>query len=446
MQIKDLSTEGFPAWSSFICTQRMTGLRAQTLKRGKPNGTSTTDVATDLPLEHITQTTTDSLAAGDWTLQLGSWPCFIFNPGNVRFSPGVVDQIILMAFVEEGVTVPVAPNNLLFGIFDEERNMSIVEPYVGPTPSVNTFTFTRTQKIDVDKRFHSYFFVNKQNSNQLVGGFEVKNMAARFLYSPDTYLAVTYTERRKYTPYDLISAVGGLLTYTMAAWFILFGRGKYRSWGLVQRYLLHSSPDAMKKDDSNRLLPITYKDQKDLESQINSGLSPATESSSTPVSVNAYTPSLYYFSATGTPTQQNFPLSPTNRVSSSKSLNKRIDARINLKLWFVEQTLSRHYLSGFRLRNYDVDFKKFGIETYDDDEEALAPPTAHQNWNHFNPSIRTPDQNSLGKFQTSSSLSSSPRGSQMFQKNNNNLNPEEMRTQYPNVTLNQVPKEKKNRW
>ncbi|CAI2167687.1 13998_t:CDS:2 [Funneliformis geosporum] len=451
MQIKDLSVMGgFPVWSSFICTQNMTSLRAQTLKRGKPNGTSTTDVATDLPSEYISPTNTNSLAAGDWTLQLGAWPCFIFNPRNIQFIPGVVDQIILMAFINEGEQVLDGQNNLLFGIFDEERNMSMVEPFVGPTPSVNTFTFTRTQKIDVNKTPHSYFFVNKQNSNKIDGGFGVKNMVARFLYAPDTYMAVTYTERRPYTPFDLISAVGGLMTYTLAIWFLMFGRGKYRSWGLVQRYLLHNSPDALKKDEKNRLLPITYKDQKDLESQINCGLSPTTGSSSPPLSVNAYTPSLYFFSTNGTPTQQNFPSSPSNPMASSKSLNKRIDARINLKLWFVEQTLNRHYLSGFRLRNYDVDFKKFGIETYDDEEIPLTPPTAHHNWSNFNSGagVYSPDHNSHGKFQTSSSPSPSPHGSQIFQKKNNNnspLNPEELRPQYPNVTLNQVPIEKKNR-
>ncbi|CAG8564228.1 15084_t:CDS:2 [Funneliformis caledonium] len=358
MQIKDLSKDGIPVWSSFVCSPNITKLEVESLKRGESNGESK-DKATILSPEHITKTSTNALTSGDWTEKQEVWPCFVFNPRNIRFFPGEVDQIILIAYNDKEV-IKSNPNGILFGIFDEERNMSSVQPFAGPIPSVNTFTFTSSTN--------------------------------------------TYTERRPYTLYDLVSSVGGLLTLTSVIWFFLFGRGKYRSWGIVQRYLLHTSPNAMRKDDSDLLLPISYKD-KDVERQMSSNTlvgSPSTitgkpvSSSPPPISDNIHTNSLYYFSATGTPAQHGFSLPPFHPVSRSKSLNKKIDARINQKLWFVEQTLSRHYLSGFRLRNYDVELKK--LET-------------------------------LKKGHTSSSISS--------------FNPEELRPQYPNVTIRQSSLEKK---
>src|SRR5688572_27523230 len=117
-------------------------------------------------------------------------------------------------------------------------------------------------------------------------------------------------------------------------------RGKYRSWGLVQRYLLRTSPDAKKMDDSDRLFP--YENPKDIEKQMNNNTLAVSQSST------AGRNSSYYFSTTGTPTQQNFfplPSSSTLTQQSGTDLNKIIDVRINQKLWIIEQTLSRHYLS-----------------------------------------------------------------------------------------------------
>ncbi|CAG8534184.1 4204_t:CDS:2 [Funneliformis mosseae] len=399
MQIKDLSKDGIPVWSSFVCSPNITKLEVESLKRGESNGESK-DKATILSPEHITKTSTNALTSGDWTEKQEVWPCFVFNPRNIRFFPGEVDQIILIAYNDKEI-IKSNPNGILFGIFDEERNMSSVQPFAGPIPSVNTFTFTSSVRHNLYDGFHSSFFVNMQNIVRQDEPFAEKKILTRFLYSPDTYLTNTYTERRPYTLYDLVSSVGGLMTLTSVIWFFLFGRGKYRSWGIVQRYLLHTSPNAMRKDDSDQLLPISYKD-KDVERQMSSNTllgSPSTitgkpvSSSPPPISDNTHTNSLYYFSATGTPAQHEFSPPPFHPISRSKSLNKKIDARINQKLWFVEQTLSRHYLSGFRLH------------------------------------VRSLDQNSLKKGHTSSSISS--------------FNPEEFRPQYPNVTVRQSSLEEK---
>ncbi|RGB30051.1 hypothetical protein C1646_765844 [Rhizophagus diaphanus] len=431
LQIKH--SPSIPVWSSFICGQRFTGAIAQTLKRSFSG-----NVATDLPQSYIQRLNTEGLTIGDWTNQTGFWPCFVFNPGNTLFfKPGEIDQIILYGVANNGAIPSSA--GLLFGIFNDERNLTSVDPFISPVPSSNTYTFTSYERIDITKNFHSYFFVNQQSTTEL----EVlanQSIAARFRYSPDTYLIQTYTERVQYTPYDVISNVGGLTTYALAIWFVLFGRGKYRSWGLIQRYLLRNSPDAKKKDNSNSLLPFTYEKSKDFDN--NSTLVGSKNFDD----IDEQSTSANYFSSTGTPTQSRVTnsLSPNSVISPSynsvKELNKRIDTRINQKLWFVEQTLNRHYLSGFKLRRYDDDIKKLeqlGVDTYDDDNNenvALTPPpTNHHNWNSFDSNV----QNNHKNIQIPPSLVPGNKRSK------DNLNPEEQRAQYPNVVVGQIPLEKK---
>ncbi|GBB92524.1 hypothetical protein RclHR1_02020006 [Rhizophagus clarus] len=417
-----------------MCGQGFTGMVAQTLKRG-PTGTNT-DVATELPQSYIQKISTVNLTTGDWTNQTGTWPCFIFNPGNnIFFKTGVIDQIILLGLVNNKVNS--GSSGLIFGIFDKERNLSSIEPFISPIPSINTYTFTRNERLDDNNILHSYFFVNKQNIVS-IDNFQNPNLAAKFAYSPDTYLVQNYTEKVPYTPYDLISAVGGLTTYALAIWFVLFGRGKYRSWGLIQRYVLRNSPDARKKDNHNSLLPYTNEKSRD------------TDNNSTLVGSKNFEDerpsSTFYFSSSGTPTQSRFinSISPNSVITSSyystKELNKRIDAKINQKLWFVEQTLNRHYLSGFKLRRYDVDLKKLGFDTsYDDDNDdkmALTPPTIHHNWNNIDSNVQT-NQTNHKSIQISPSLT--------HYDSRDSINPEEQRTQYPNVAIGQVPLEKKQR-
>ncbi|PKC56466.1 hypothetical protein RhiirA1_429086 [Rhizophagus irregularis] len=438
LQISNLTT--IPVWSSFICGQGFSGATAQILKRGIPGKTA--DIATDLPQSSIQRTTTDILTTGDWTNQSGSWPCFIFNPGkNMFFKPGEIDQIIILGLVGQEPTP--TPSGLLFGVFNNERGISSVDPFVSPVPSINTYTFTSYERIDVSNIPHSYFFVNKQNT--ITTSFENKQLAAKFAYSPDTYLVQKYTEKVQYTPYDLISNVGGLTTYALAVWFILFGRGKYRSWGLIQRYVLRNSPDARKKDHSNTLLPFTNEKSQDIDNNSTLVSSKNFDDEDRPSSA-------FYFSTSGTPTQSRFTnsLSPNTITPqsyySSKELNKRIEAKINQKLWFVEQTLNqqtlnRHYLSGFKLRRYDDDIKKLeqlGFDTsYDDDNNeyvALTPPPAnHHNWNSFDSNV----QNNHKNIQIPPSLIPGNK------RSNDNLNPEEQRSQYPNVVVGQIPLEKK---
>jgi hypothetical protein len=443
----------FPVWPSFICGQGITNVIAHSIKRGK---SGQGDELTDLPTEYISPATTNDLAPGDWTSGTGTWPCFVFNTNKrLNFTPGIIDQVRLTAITDQTTITP-NPTGLLFGIFDAVRILSSVDPFVGPLPSRNTFTFTKNQRFDVDGKYFTYFFVNKQNilpQNEIFESNGVNNGVATFAYSPDTYIITTYTEQRPFTPYGLISAVGGLITYAIAAWVILFGRGKYRSWGLIQRYLLRNSPDASKNDSKNRLLPNEKPSVSDIESQNNITLvgtpSPGSDDKS-------FRPtSAYYFTASGNPNHPNYnsALSPNSTIISpsnpndARELNKLIDAKINQKLWFVEQTLSRHYLAGFRLRRYDVDSNKLGHSTpHEEVGGALTPPTVRHSWNNLDPGHRVsfappPTQKTPSPHNSHNSNNSN-------QNNNNSVNsfnPEEQRSQYPNVAIGQVPIEKKMR-
>ncbi|CAB4389426.1 unnamed protein product [Rhizophagus irregularis] len=191
------------------------------------------------------------------------------------------------------------------------------------------FTFTRSERLDVENILHSYFSVNQQNSIKFDSASE--NTYASFFYSPDSYLVTRYVEKVLYTPNDLISAIGGLITYALTAWFILFGRGKHRSWGWIQRFLLCTSPNANKNYNRNQILPIAYEKPSVIESQINYDT-----------------------------------LANSSQVQLMKDLNEKID-KINQKLWTFEQTLSCHYLSGFRL--HDFDSKELGFDSLYDKEE-----------------------------------------------------------------------------
>ncbi|RHZ60999.1 hypothetical protein Glove_350g20 [Diversispora epigaea] len=443
MSMNNLSTTGIPIWNSFVCSQNLSSITIETLRRGRTfgNGTETTDKATLLPESYISKTDTKSLTSGDWTLTTGTWPCFYFNNSNkdYKFIPGVVDQLIIVALVEGNQTQQ--DTGLLFGVFDDIRPLNVVEPFNAGIPSINTYTFSLTERVDVNNKEYLYFTVNTQNYHP-IAAFGNPSIAARFLYSPDTYLSIKYVEKLEYTIYDIIAASGGNLTYAIALWIILFGRGKYKSWGLVQRYILRNSPDVNKKDDSNRLVNIPFysnknvisfggdeKDKKNNSNDKNNDYNGRNynnnntnnnndknngknkdndlenQDNQTPYnqqphyySERSSATSPFYFSTTGSPTD--YPKSATTPTFGNiddrsnigvgggsgmihggggrglneltdKEITKKINKIVDEKLWFLEQTISRHYLSGFRLRRYNSDLRKLKQKSGhgDDDDE-----------------------------------------------------------------------------
>ncbi|CAG8527476.1 2958_t:CDS:2 [Diversispora eburnea] len=274
MSMNNLTTTGIPIWNSFVFSQNLTSIIVER-RRTLGNGTTTTDKATQLPDSYISKTDTNSLTSGDWTLTTGTSPCFYFNNSNkdYKFIPEIVGQLIIVVLVDGNQSK--AENGLLFGVFDDIRPRNVVEPFNAGIPSVNTYTFTLTERKDQNNKEYLYFTVNTQNYHPMT--FANGSIAARFLYSPDTYLSIKYVEKPRYTIYDIIAASGGNLTYAIALWIILF-------------------------------------DENSLDGRLNE--------------------------------------------LTDKEITKKINKIVDEKLWFLEQTISRHYLSGFRLRRYNSDLKK----------------------------------------------------------------------------------------
>ncbi|CAG8511447.1 10196_t:CDS:2, partial [Acaulospora morrowiae] len=322
-----------PVLNSFVCGQNVTSITVQKLIRGA--GGQKIDRAFDLPQTYVFNATTNYLTTGDWTAQTGEWPCFIFRPDNdLEFQQGVLDQIIILVFFQNNYTSK-ADNGLLFGLFDQSKEISAVEPFVGPLPSINTFTFTRSEKNEINGTILPFFTVNMQNIQIQNGGFG-SNLGARFLYSPDTYQVLVYVEKRPYSYYDLFGAVGGLLTYSFGIWTFLYGRGKYKPWGIMQQYILKTSPNFQKEF---YLLPYHQGSPLLIETSDHVSSSP----SSTGAPQNHYT-NLDVISLPG----------DSSCCTGDCELMKKIDARVNEKLCFMEQNLTRHYLSGFQTRNIQV--------------------------------------------------------------------------------------------
>jgi len=193
MNVLDLSTTGIPVLNAFVCASTISGISVQKLTRGRINddGTREKDNFEYLSSNYVKQATTNVLIAGDWT-NGEVWPCFIFESSkseDLRFRAGIFDQIIILVESQNDLT-EFDNKGLLFGLFNEERNITAVDPFVASLPTVNTFTFSYSEIIDINHENHPYFTINKENINKVTGGFKSlndTNLMARFLYSPDFF-------------------------------------------------------------------------------------------------------------------------------------------------------------------------------------------------------------------------------------------------------------------
>ncbi|RHZ60932.1 hypothetical protein Glove_350g12 [Diversispora epigaea] len=189
MSINDLTSTGIPIWNSFICSQNLTRVTIETIKRGINSGNNTRaiDTTTSLPDSYISKTNTNALTTGDWTSSTGIWPCYIFNNSNkdYKFMPGTIDQFIITAYVN-GNQSQQADFGLIFGVFDDIRPLNMVEPFTAGIPSINTFTFTLTEKVDINNKEEWFSTVNKQNT-YIPSSIGSNSIVGKFLYSPETY-------------------------------------------------------------------------------------------------------------------------------------------------------------------------------------------------------------------------------------------------------------------
>ncbi|KAG9299165.1 hypothetical protein G9A89_013813 [Geosiphon pyriformis] len=64
---------------------------------------------------------------------------------------------------------------------------------------------------------------------------------------PINSLVTQYMEKNEFTWIDLFTGIGGLFTYASGLWILLFGPGSFKSWGIMQQYILKTAPNANKR-------------------------------------------------------------------------------------------------------------------------------------------------------------------------------------------------------
>lgn len=198
---------------------------------------------------------------------------------------------------------------------------------------------------------------------------------------------IKYRERLEHTLYDIIGATGGDLTFAIAIWVLLFGRGKYKSWGLIQRFILRNSPNVHKKDSDK--LPFHDNDGKgnsngeddeddknkdNRNSNVNVNDNNINDDVNNDINSDNRTSLPYHIIQ---PEQQHqHHLEPDHNISdmiygkgsdelADKEVVKKIIKMVDEKLLLFEQTISRHYLSGFRTSKYNLDLKKLDNDDCD---------------------------------------------------------------------------------
>ncbi|CAG8573225.1 2451_t:CDS:2 [Ambispora gerdemannii] len=323
INVVNKTTEGIPIPNLFVCGQHIEHITVEKIPFLSERAI--------LVEEYYLWKTNDATLKAGGDLTEGKDPCFIFQPnGTLKFkltndSNSVsIDYISIIAYSKRNISRE--DNNItLVGLWDSKRDISTRKTFFARAATINQLT---------------NISINKQNTLQ-VEKFGTEKITAMISISPDSYMVTEYTETQTYGWIDLVGTIGGLLTYAIAVWEFLFGRGKYRSWGFVQRFLLRNSPNVKK-------LPLMKKEELFNE--------PSSSSPPTRPPTNKINPE-YYVKTTGTPTQSlfrinNTPVSVDVPFSGmNDEILRKIDT-INEKLWFLEQTLSRHYLAGFRLRQY----------------------------------------------------------------------------------------------
>ncbi|CAG8537629.1 1470_t:CDS:2 [Ambispora leptoticha] len=338
INIVNKTIEGIPIPNAFVCGALIDHITVEKVPLGKK---------AIMVEEYLWQTDETILkAGGDLTEDTQNDPCFIFQPNGIfKFKltndSDSIDYISINAISNQNVSSGSAIIGAVFGLWNAERDISVIKPFAARTATINHFTFASTIRIDMDNTVHQDFTINKQNTLQ-IEKFENETIAIKFDYSPDSYMVTEYSEKQPYGWLNLVAEIGGYLTYVTGTWIFLFGRGKYKSWGFVQRFLLKNSPNAKK--------PPLMKKEEFNKARLSS-------SSTHPLD------SEYHFrtSASG------------DIYFSAAEILREVDFRINEKFWFLEQTLSRHYLAGFRLREIVKDNHDNNIDI-EQQFQTISPP------------------------------------------------------------------------
>ncbi|KAG0285880.1 hypothetical protein BGZ97_007639 [Linnemannia gamsii] len=276
-----------------------------------------------------------------------------------------------------------APAGLSMAIWNGDVNVTMIQPIWNEIPSINTLTFVYSEHKLLKGDTQPRYTLQKQNLRPM--DLANKIVFAKVEISPDSFYINQYNDNKGYSWVDLAGAIGG-----------------YKSWGIMQRYVLQTSPNSRRyrKDESppkngfeafqrwlkkqfSRLdsnadndpdnMPL-HPDPRRHSLRYSTALSTAAvvaggggkggkhndngnyNGTYTARSSMDLSGGNYYFTEQGAPGSQSLrPLAPLNENSEEQEVEeliRLIDLRIDERMWSLEKTLSRYYLDGFRLRNY----------------------------------------------------------------------------------------------
>ncbi|GJJ77681.1 hypothetical protein EMPS_10040 [Entomortierella parvispora] len=251
-----------PVPGTLVCGELLDHVQVQMVNRGRllANGSWTPDTVRDVPTSMYSVKPANTLnlrANGDWPT-LGN--CVILEPQGIWYSnnplgevgDACIDSIVIVALSKANFT---AQNDigLSIAIWDGNVYMGDQQPIWTGIPSINTLTFVYSELIPLGAQApQTHFTMQKQNLRFMSAGFFAnQTVIGRVVLSPDTFFVTRYFDKPSYTWVDLAGAIGGMASIALAIWIFLFGSGKYKSWGVVQRYVLQTSPNSRRFRGSN---------------------------------------------------------------------------------------------------------------------------------------------------------------------------------------------------
>ncbi|CAG8508190.1 1379_t:CDS:2 [Ambispora gerdemannii] len=304
---------GIQVTNAFVCSDLVERITVEKVPRGKE-----AQMISDRSM-HRVERLWILKSAGDWLLAFPNTSnCYIFEPkGKLKFSlvenNNAIDYIVIKGYAPANTSIKIRNIGILYGLYNPEKPIESIKPFVTATNTINAITFKMLLQVDLSGQVSRYFTIVKQNTVQ-TKSFGAANMIFKLFYSPDTYMISKFTEKQPYTYFDLIGTIGGFLTYALAIWAFLFENDQSQ-FGRGSTFYFNNSFSTQQKID-------------------------ATSSMST-----------------------------TPIYTDEQKFIRNVDARINQKLWFLEQTLSRHYLAGFRLRRYDHELEQATKEFFPIEEQ-----------------------------------------------------------------------------
>ncbi|KAF9326503.1 hypothetical protein BG006_010077 [Podila minutissima] len=420
-----------PVPGVLICGDLLNTVDVEMISRGWvfDNGTVGPDRKELVPSSMVKIDPTASLdlrANGDWPK---TGKCLTFSPSNLFFAKNVGGR---NPNALDTVNFVVQSNETFTSAHDLEQ-----QPIWIGIPSINTMTFIYSEHVLLDKTAQTRYTVQKQNLRMMHAGFFNNTVIGRFILSPDTFFVSKYIDKPSYSWVDLAGALGGMASLAVAVWIFLFGNGKYKSWGIMQRYVLKTSPDSKRfkslpestvklgvvdrlktlvqrlivrlngtvdHDLDREPLQTTAQERRRASTRYSVGASTAVsgaaatsrstnkditgEHNTARYSMESSGQPVFYFSEQGAPGSRSLrPLAPIDENNDDSEeqvdeLIRLIDLRIDERMWSLERTLSRFYLDGFRLRHYS------SIPTQDENltaEAPVPPPVSRTEYSEHQP-------------------------------------------------------------